>query len=303
MTGVTVVVVNYGSSALLADSLGRLCPPDGPFSAVVVDNRSTDSERQRITTLAAASGWTVLLPDENLGFGAGMNLGVSAAFEAGADAVLLLNPDATIDRGSVDLLASAVRADPLLLAAPRIERPDGTLWSSGHDLDLRDGSSRARSKRIPDVPVQEWLTGACLMIARELWDAVGGFADEYFLYWEDIDLSARVLGAGGRLAIIEQANAVHAEGGTQGQGLRSAGSAKSATYYYFNARNRLLFAALRLEPEDVARWRRQDLRVVWRILLQGGRRQLVTAPSRSLLPALRGMRDGRRAARRVLAGR
>ncbi|GAA4753648.1 hypothetical protein GCM10025783_28190 [Amnibacterium soli] len=303
MSGVAVVVVNYASSALLAECLLPLIRSDPALSAVVVDNRTTDAERAEVLALGAAHGWRVLTPAENLGFGTGMNLGVAAAFEDGADAVLLLNPDASIGPDAVRTLAAAVAADPMLLAAPRIDRPDGTLWSAGHDLDLRDGSMRARRRRIVGVPVQEWLTGACLMVSRTLWEAVDGFADEYFLYWEDVDLSARVLAAGGRLAVLDDAVAVHAEGGTQGVGLRSAGTAKSVTYYYFNVRNRLVYAALLLAPEDLQRWRRHDLRLLWAVVKQGGRRQLLTAPHRSLLPALRGLRDGRRLSRELLSRR
>lgn len=300
MTRLAVVVVNYASAALLESTLVPLGRADPDLSVVVVDNRSTDEERGRAVALGAVEGWTVLTPATNTGFGAGMNLGVAAAFERGADAVLLLNPDATISLESVRVLERAVEADPMLLAAPRIDRPDGTLWSAGHDLDLRDGSMRSRRRRIPGVPVQEWLTGACLMVSRRLWEAVGGFADAYFLYWEDVDLSARVLAAGGRLAVLEDAVAVHAEGGTQGAGIRSAGTAKSPGYYYFNVRNRAVYAALRLTGEDRARWRRQDLRVLWAVVRQGGRRQVLLAPHRSLLPAWRGLRDGRRAARALV---
>lgn len=303
MSRITVVVVNYGSSALLADTLGSLCRADPTLDAVVVDNRSTELERERMVALGGSSGWTVLQPDRNLGFGGGMNLGVAAAFAGGAEAVLLLNPDATIDPGSVRVLADAVDADPMLLAAPRIDRPDGSVWSAGHDLDLRDGTMRARRRRIAGVPVQEWLTGACLMLGEELWNAIGGFADDYFLYWEDVDLSARVLAAGGRLSVLDEAVAVHAEGGTQGVGLHSAGVPKSATYYYYNVRNRQVFAALRLPAETARRWRDHDLHALWALVLQGGRRQVLTAPQRSLLPALRGLRDGRRAAREVRAAR
>ncbi|RIX26615.1 glycosyltransferase [Amnibacterium setariae] len=294
---ITVVVVNYGASDLLEETLAPLVRSDPSLRAVVVDNRSTERERLRLSALAAEEGWATVLPDANLGFGAGMNLGVAAAFEDGAEAVLLLNPDAAIDRRAVRLLGETVRADPMALAAPRIERPDGSLWSVGHLLDLRDGTMRSARRGAPGADAQQWLTGACLLMHRRLWDAAGGFADDYFLYWEDVDLSARVLAAGGRLVVVDDAVAVHAEGGTQGNGIRTAGTAKSPTYYYWNVRNRQVFAALHLDEQGRRRWRREDRRVLLEVVLQGGRRQLLTAPHRSLLPALRGLRDGRRVAR------
>jgi GT2 family glycosyltransferase len=143
------------------------------------------------------------------------------------------------------------------------------------------------------------------MVSAELWDRVGGFADDYFLYWEDIDLSHRVLAAGGRLEVSATATAIHAEGGTQGINSHASGTPKSTTYYYHNIRNRLLFAAIHLSAADVRRWRRTAPRVAWEVLLEGGRRQLIRSP-RPIIAAARGLRDGLRMSarrRRAAPGR
>ena len=90
--------------------------------------------------------------------------------------------------------------------------------------------------------------------------------------------------------------AVHAEGGTQQSGDEHASPAKSNGYYYYNIRNRMLFAARNLSTDDLLAWRRTARAVAWEILLQGGRRQFL----RSLRPfaaAARALRDGRRIVR------
>lgn len=287
-----VVVVSYGSHGLLESGLAEVAAALSPALTVVVDSLTTTAERARVRALGAEHGWLVVSPDRNTGFGAGCNLGVATARRAGATRFLLLNPDATITRRSVELLHEQVDADPLTLAAPTVLRPDGSVWSAGVDLDLDRGDMRAWRHRAssPAMRTIPWVTGACLLVDEALWDAVGGFDEEYFLYWEDVDLSARVAAVGGTVAVVPGATAVHAEGGTQGttSGVR----AKSTTYYYFNIRNRLLFAAKHLAPEDVRRWRRTSLGASYRILLRGGRRQLLRpAP---WWAAWRGLRDGRR---------
>jgi len=93
---VGVVVVNYGSSALLAANLVPLGRSMPEARVVVVDNLTSAEERSAVIALAEAEGWSVELPDSNTGFGVGVNLGAVRALGDGADWLLILNPDATI---------------------------------------------------------------------------------------------------------------------------------------------------------------------------------------------------------------
>ena len=293
----TVVVVNYGSHHLLRSTLTATLAADPSARAVVVDNFSGAAERAALQALADEHGWAVEMPATNLGFGGGMNVGVARALVDGATRVLLLNPDAVVLPGGIAALGAAIDADPMTLAAPVIVRPDGSSFSSGTtDLSLLDGTMRATRRRASGstTPVLEWLSGACLALTGELWAATGGFDERYFLYWEDVDLSLRVQRAGGSLTVVESAQAVHDEGATHDDatnGDPSASRAKSATYYYFNIRNRLLFAALHLDARHVRRWVLTAPRAARAVVLQGGRRQLVrsTAPWTA---AVRGTWDG-----------
>lgn len=296
-----VVVVNYGSAALLRTNLGAVAEQTPDLSVVVVDNFTTDAELTAVRELAAQQGWLLVPSPTNVGFGVGMNLGVEAALAAGAEQLLLLNPDARIDRASLRRLREVVAADPMVLAAPVVTATDGRIWSDGTDLYLGSGRMRATRKRATEAAtrVEMWLSGACLLVSRGLWEAIGGFDDRYFLYWEDVDLSWRAREAGATLLVVREATAVHDEGGTQGEG---GSRARSATYYYYNIRNRLLFAAHHLEPADRRRWVRTALPEAYDIVLRGGRRQLLSsfAPWRAMVTGtvdgLRLMRQVRRSA-------
>ncbi|NYD68412.1 glycosyltransferase [Agromyces atrinae] len=291
-----VIVVNYASSGLLATNLAQTAAELPDAAIVVVDNFSTDDERRRAVAVCAEHAWTLLTPDANLGFGGGVNLGVRQALAAGATAVLLLNPDATIDAASVALLEAEIDDGRLVAAAPRIVDSDGAVWFAGADLYLDDGTTRGRSRRDlhPDAPRREWLTGACVLVTDVAWEASGGFDEEYFLYWEDVDFSFRIVDAGGRLALVEAATAIHDEGGTQ-RADAAPSRAKSSGYYYYNIRNRMLFATRHLDADGVRRWRRGIVAQARAVLLRGGRRQFLS-PWAPLSAGWRGVRDARRIA-------
>jgi GT2 family glycosyltransferase len=292
LTGrLAILVVNYGSHGLLATNLVAVHLAAPGAQVVVVDNPTTSQERSSVEALCAERGWSLATPATNVGFGSGMNL-AAAEVDADVTQLLLLNPDATIQAADLRRLRDHVSSHPGDLVAPTIVTPTGALWSTGVDLLLDSGEMRGWHRRTaePDLGrVQPWLSGACLLLSRELWERIGGFDDDYFLYWEDVDLSRRVLEAGGQLVVVPEAVAVHDEGATHrgDTPLR----AKSATYYYYNVRNRLLFAAKHLDAEQQRTWRRATPRVAYQVLLQGGRRQF-RHPSRTFLPAWRGTRDG-----------
>ncbi|WP_349899813.1 glycosyltransferase [Parafrigoribacterium soli] len=295
-----IVVVNYGSSALLQQNLVALSRSVPEATVVVVDNFSDAAERERVVALAERESWSTELPHWNTGFGAGMNLGVKRARRDGARTFLLLNPDASITRDNLATLLRASDAQPFTMVSPKIVRPDGSTWFEGADLYLDDGRIRSTARRAanPGRPREPWLSGACLLVTEELWDRVGGFDESYFLYWEDVDLSHRVLAAGGALRVCADAIAVHAEGGTQGAGHEGSGGPKSATYYRYNIRNRMIFAARHLDDDGVRAWRRSALPHAQGVLLQGGRRQIVHS-LRPVMAAIAGLRAGTAAARQA----
>lgn len=283
-----ILVVSYGSHVLVAENLARTAVPDGAI-VTIVDNFTTAEEREAIRGLAEREGWDLVCPDDNLGFGSGMNAAAARAAELGATSYILLNPDAYIAGDGVAALAARVAADPSVVVSPIVERPDGSHFASEMELDLDTGAVRRVRDGRRFARSAPWLSGACFAISREMWERIGGFDDDYFLYWEDIDLSVRAAAAGARLHVDYDVTAVHSPGGTQSD----AGTerVKSSVYYYYNIRNRLVFAAQHLDGATQARWRRRSIPAAWSILMRGGRRQLLH-PSRTIVPAWRGTASG-----------
>ncbi|MGO1488736.1 MAG: glycosyltransferase family 2 protein [Arachnia sp.] len=284
-----IVVVNYGSSALLKENLPSSLTKDSAAQIVVVDNLSSGLERSKMRALAVARGWAMVEPDGNLGFGDGVNAGVLRAAQMGCGTFLTLNPDACAEAHVLEALAETARRQPKALVSPMIVDSDGKSRFRGSTVSMRTG--RMRSGWVPcdaDPEWKNWLTGACLAFSGEAFVRLGGFAAGYFLYWEDVDLSRRAANLGMTLVLRDDLLVVHDEGGTHTEpGSRS----RSPLYYYYNTRNRLVFGA-RLAPRaNRAAWLLATPRESIMIWLRGGRKQLFTEPA-GAVEAVRGSLDG-----------
>ncbi len=307
-----VIVVNYGSSQLLARHLASLDLTGRDARVVVVDNHSGATELAAVGELASRHGWDLVAMADNRGFGGGMNAGMDRAVRLGCTSFLLLNPDATVTAPVVAALHDHVDQFRRDLVAPRVLDSAGATDWSGSTLDGVTGRIRGLRSAAPGPDgavhlegldptgrVRGWLGGACLALHADLAHRVGRFDEPFFLYWEDVDLSVRVERAGGRLVVRADLTVVHDAGGTQGT---QHGRAKSDVYYYFNCRNRLLFATRHLTRAGLARWIAATPAVSREILLRGGRRQLLHSPG-PLLATVRGSMAGMGLALRAVVGR
>ena len=221
---VAAVVVNYNAERHLRTCLASL-ESEGVKDVIVVDNGSRDRSAQ----MAEAAGAVWLPTGFNLGYGRAANLG-AAAFP-GAVSLLICNPDLRLLPGAVASLVGALEGDPLLAAVgPRIENPDGSLYPSartfpdlveamGHGLFglVAPRNRWTRRYRLLDWdhagPSEvDWISGACFLVRRQAWDAVGGFDPSFFMYMEDVDLCWRLGRSGWKVGYEPAARVVHAQG-------------------------------------------------------------------------------------------
>lgn len=279
-----VVIVNYGSPDLLAQNIGADLDDDTRAHVVVVDNFHSERARELTTRLCRKRGW-LLVTSPNDGFGAGVNRGIAAARAQGHRVFITLNPDAVASFPVLRELAQHARTHPTALVSPFMDTGAGRPHFRGAGVHRRTGQMRTGwSPGDEDPTWGNWLSGACLALSAEAFDRVGGFSEEYFLYWEDVDISRRAADLGMHLVLRDDLLVVHDEGGTHTA--RDA-RAKSPVYYYFNIRNRLLFGRRRLTGIDRVLWLLATPRQSLLIWLRGGRRQLLTHP-RGAWAAVRG---------------
>jgi GT2 family glycosyltransferase len=224
MPHVDVIVVSYNSRDHLRDCVAPLAGAPG-VSVFVVDSRSTDGCLDTVTDLPV----TTIPLDENRGFGHACNVGWRSG---SAPYVLFLNPDGMIEPAALERLVAVLEgADEVGLAAPRIVEPDGTLDHSlrqfprlrttyAQALFLHRLFPRARwtDEVIRDAAAYEiphsvqWVSGACMLVRRDVLVRLEGFDDGFFLYSEDIDICRRIHDLGLDVRFEPSAVAVH-EGG------------------------------------------------------------------------------------------
>jgi N-acetylglucosaminyl-diphospho-decaprenol L-rhamnosyltransferase len=233
-----VVIVNFGMAAEMTSVIGStLSNRTLNLDVMVVDNYYSDVETSACRALCEELGWAVISSPTNLGFGAACNLGAARLLERGATHLLFLNPDASIGPDDLDRLVHHSRSRPRAIVAPLIRLPQSdAIWFCGGRINWLTGTAYHFAPEDADGPI-DWLTGACLLLPREVWVQLGGFDPSYFLYWEDVELTYRWKAQGGSLEIATDVVARHAVGTTQGTG-----DAKSPTYLYFNMVNRARFA-------------------------------------------------------------
>ena len=203
----SVVVVTYNSGSGVADRLRTVAGELGPADElIVVDNASSDGT----AAVLADAGLDLQLvrSPTNLGFAAGCNLG---AERASGGLLLFLNPDVVPERGAIAALRSSDRWDAW---QGLITYPDGeTVNSAGGEIHYLGISWAGGCERPVDAhdSAREvgFASGACLMLRRAEWDALGGFEPSYFMYCEDVDLSLRVRLRGGSVGIEPDARFRH----------------------------------------------------------------------------------------------
>jgi len=249
---VRVVCVVYHPGPELdefATSLAAATSAPGSVDLVLVDN-GTDHVRSR--AVAQAHGARLLVPGTNLGYGAAANLGAQGGEEPW---LVVCNTDLVWPPGSLDqLLAVADEHPEAGSLGPALLNPDGSVYPSGRELpSLTQGAGHALFGRVwPRNPwtrayqarqqtagrqrAAGWLSGACLLLRREAFEAVGGFDEGYFMFFEDVDLGERLGRAGWTNLYLPQVAVMHIGGTSWRERPASMIRAHHASAYRYLAR-------------------------------------------------------------------
>lgn len=211
---ISVVTVTHNSAHTVRGALVRL--PLGT-EIVCVDNASTDD------LSAALSGLTVHRIDNavNLGFGHACNIGAAAA---SGEHLLFINPDVRLDAGAVDALLQATERYPnCSVFVPRTNTVDGRLWHREQsEIDRLSGVSLpTRIRQVWGDCCVRFVNGGVFMIKRKLFLDTGGFDEDIFLYFEDDDLSHRLMQRNEPMILVSGAHAVHDIGTSVAQSIGS----------------------------------------------------------------------------------
>jgi N-acetylglucosaminyl-diphospho-decaprenol L-rhamnosyltransferase len=216
---VSVIVLNYNGRFWLERCLERLSAQIGapPHEIIVVDNGSTDGSadeaRQRSVRLVETGA--------NLGFAGGNNAGARAAR---GSLLAFLNNDTVVSPGWLARIHAALENNPEFdLVTSRIVFSDnpGVVDSAGDGyLRAGGGFKLGHGQLSTDYQTSREVFGACgagFLIRREVFEALGGFDERFFMVYEDVDLSYRARLRGHRIWYAADAIVGHAGSASLGR--------------------------------------------------------------------------------------
>jgi N-acetylglucosaminyl-diphospho-decaprenol L-rhamnosyltransferase len=248
-----VVIVNYNAGEYLTRCVGSIYRRSGGLSVdvLVVDNASRDGSAR-----AARRAHPAIRLIEN-----SSNRGLSAAWNQGAaltDApwICFLNPDTELWAGDLAAFVGAGEARPdVALLGPMIRNPDGSIYESGRGFPsvgqaighaflgpVRPSNRFTRAYRQADWDRRserevEWVSGACLLLRRKVFDEIGRFDESFWLYGEELDLCTRLRDAGWKVLYDPRLEIVH-EGGVSTGRSRATHLQHSASIYRYYRKHR-----------------------------------------------------------------
>jgi GT2 family glycosyltransferase len=228
---ISLVIVSYNTCRELGTCLASI-NRWAASQVVVVDNNSSDGS---VEMVRSEFPWVTLCANQtNIGYGAAVNRAVKVCV---SKYVLVLNSDTILQPGALEALSRYLDQHPrAAVVGPRLVNADGTLQAScypfpaPHDTFLENSTcaiavGRLIRRYVPGIRdlylrtwphnvarVVPWVKGAALAIRREAFDAIGGFDEAFFMYFEDADLCCRIQKAGWEVHFAPVTTVVHVGG-------------------------------------------------------------------------------------------
>lgn len=243
---ISFIIVNHNYMSdiqQLLDSLD-LSISNTEYEVIIVDNASSDGSKEYFSGLNHVIKYIYL--DTNIGYGAANNIGVK---EASSDLIVLINPDTLVHDKNFDEFIYKAKKEEVGILSPRIMYPDGKtqpncgsyatlktyilqLFKVGYFL-RKFNLIKKLQKIVKYIPFAKksfigvyldnftsetiqkecaWVSGACMIIKKQVFESIGGFDENFFLYCEDEDLCRRVISAGYNIYIDTAFTVIHNEG-------------------------------------------------------------------------------------------
>ncbi len=227
----SIIIVSYNTSSITQNCLESLwkslAAPDVDFDweIIVVDNNSPDDSVKMLQTLEKKEGHNlkVIANTANLGFGTANN---EAIKKANGEYVLLLNSDIEVIGNGVSALFEFIKSNNCDFVGGKLINPDGSpQFSCGPFYTLPVvftqqflrgdylGITRYSPTKVKKV---DWISGACILGVKQSFDALAGFDENIFMYFEEIDLFYRAQLQKMSVLFYPDAHFVHLEGASSG---------------------------------------------------------------------------------------
>lgn len=245
IASILILIVNYRTADLVVENLLALASVVTEakdfglkLNAVVVDNNSSDGSFEIISQFQANNRFSwchVVQSGENKGFASANNIGLNFAFLHGlsSDLYFFLNPDAVVfgdtilailrffNKISYPVLVGCTQVDSLKHARPSAFRFPSILteFQRGANVGLLNRFSDSFNIVFPSTSqpfVTDWVTGAAFVVPHQVLSSVGKMDEDFFLYYEEVELMWRIRRAGYEIWSLPDARVFHEGGASTG---------------------------------------------------------------------------------------
>jgi GT2 family glycosyltransferase len=217
-SSIAVIVLNWNDADLLPKSVGSLLKQSEPCDIIIVDNASSDNSREAIQSFGQKV--TALWNKKNKGFAGGVNTGIRYALAQEYSYIALLNNDATADKDWVKNLRKGFSGKAIGATTCSFIHAKNNLYDSTGDIYTTWGLPYPRGRdeevkgQYDQLRVVTSVSGGASMFRADFFHDVGLFDEDFFAYYEDVDLGIRGNLRGWRLTFTPEAVAYHNTGTT-----------------------------------------------------------------------------------------
>lgn len=255
----SIVILSYNTLDLIIDCLDSVRKQfaqelkEETIEIIVVDNASNEEVTAGIEKYISGKNYIKLIKSkENLGFGRGCNLG---AENSKGNYILFLNSDTKVgDKGFLKM-AEFLKENPKVgIIGGKLSNYDKSLQpSAGKFYNLpnffllmfggeRFGLLKSSPKKISRV---DWVAGACLMISRNVYERIGGFDKNIFMYTEDMEISYRTKKNGFDTYFFPDVLVMHKEQGSSNKSFAVINIYKGILYFYKKHKSKISYKIVR----------------------------------------------------------
>jgi len=225
------VILHYGSEEDTNRCLDSLQLEDG-LDIVISDN---DPKQTYSLPTEHANSARIIKTGGRSGFSEGNNIAVDAFLSDEHDSVLILNNDTVVQRNAIKLMRDCLREGSAGAVGPCMPFADmrKKIWACGGYINQRTLSIGGLQPKARHPYEVDYLPGAAILTRSDLWTAIGGLSEKYFLAYEEAEYALEVKRRGYRVIVEPNATILHKVGMT-GQ--------RKPQYFYNDVRNRIIFS-------------------------------------------------------------
>jgi GT2 family glycosyltransferase len=223
MSKVKIITVHYGKIKTTLNCLSSLSHLTNLSDLILINNSQSNIDKTIKKKIKQVS---IINNPQNLGYPAALNIGIKLALKNNPQFILIINNDVIVKKNFLKELLSFSKKQRADLISPKILDQNSKIWFDGGEIDKNRYTAGHKKGKT------DFLSGCCLLIRKKVFDKIGFFDEDYFMYYEDVDFCLRARKAGFKLGIVDKAIVYH-------HIKRSAKGIKLMDYYL--ARNHLLF--------------------------------------------------------------